>query len=250
MWNYIIYNNDTFEKIKEIANNSIDLIITDPPYWVNFQNAWYDDSKEYVFSKLDYLFKEFKRILKQWSHIYIFIPTLEAEKWIAVWKKYLKFNNLLATKAFKTNVCKANNNFWHNLQLVMYLSKWEPKEFYQVNWIKTSESRLTDPRNKNPKEFTYKYPNYIPEYIRSTAFDSKFHPNEKNINFLSNLVKLSSKEWDVIFDPFMWSWTTGLASLYLNRKFIWIEQNNMYIEISKNRISNLNLKLKKINHGS
>jgi DNA modification methylase len=54
----------------------------------------------------------------------------------------------------------------------------------------------------------------------------------------------------VIFDPFMWSWTTGLASLYLNRKFIWIEQNNMYIEISKNRISNLNLKLKKINHGS
>ena len=88
MWNYIIYNNDTFEKIKEIANNSIDLIITDPPYWVNFQNAWYDDSKEYVFSKLDYLFKEFKRILKQWSHIYIFIPTLEAEKWIA--EKYLK----------------------------------------------------------------------------------------------------------------------------------------------------------------
>lgn len=239
MSNYILYNTDTFEKIQEIKDESIDLIITDPPYWVNFQNAWYDDSREYIFPKLDFLFKEFKRILKKWSHVYIFIPTLEAEKWILAWKKHLRFNNLLATKSLKINISKTNNNFWHSLQLIMYFSKWEAKDFNRIKWIKTSESWLNDPRNKNPQEFTYKYPNYIPEYIRSTAFDSKYHPNEKNIQFISYLVKLSSQEQDVVFDPFMWSWTTWLSSLNSNRKFIWIEKNNKYIEICEKRIKNL-----------
>jgi len=78
--NYKIYEGDAFEKVKEIEDNSIDLIITDPPYWVNFKNSWYNDSKEYIFSKLDILFKEFKRILKNWCHIYVFIPNLETEK--------------------------------------------------------------------------------------------------------------------------------------------------------------------------
>ena len=78
----------------------------------------------------------------------------------------------------------------------MYLSKWELKEFIRLI-DKTSEICWTDPRNKNPKEFTYKYPNYIPEYIRSTAFDSKFHPMKKYKLFIQ-FSKTSSKEWDVI----------------------------------------------------
>lgn len=236
---YRIYNNDTFDKIKELKNNSIDLIITDPPYWVNFKKGDYNDTKEYIFSKLDFLFSEFYRITKNNSHIFIFIPTLESNTWISIARKYFYFNNLLATKATKVNSSLKNNNFWHNLQLVMYLSKWKAKDFNKVNWIKTSQSWLNDPRNKNPKEYTYKYSNYIPDYIRSTAFDSKLHPNEKNVKFLSYLVRLSSNKNNVVFDPFMWSWTTWLASLYFDRKFIWIELNKNYFNIAKNRIENL-----------
>ena len=243
MEKYVLYREDAFQKIKEIKSWSIDLVITDPPYGVNFRSAWYNDSKEYIFPKLDIMFRELKRILKFGSHVYVFIPTLEAEKWISVAKKYLYFNNILATKALKTNCSKKNNNYGHNLQLVMYCSKSQPKDINHVNWIKTSKSWLNDPRNKYPKEYTYKYPNYIPDYIRSTAFDSKFHPNEKNIKFLSYLVRLSSHEWEIILDPFMWSGTTWLASLYFNRKFIGIEQNEKYFEIAKQRLSNLKLNI-------
>lgn len=239
----VLYLDDAFQKIKDIKTESTDLIITDPSYGVNFQKAWYDDSKTYIFPRLDLLFKEFKRILKSSSHVYVFIPTLEAEKWIIAAKKYFYFNNMLATKTLKTTSSKKNNNYGHNLQLVMFCSKGCPKNLNRVNWIKTSQSWLNDSRNQNPKKFTYKYPNYIPDYIRSTAFDSKFHPNEKNIQFLSYLVRISSNEWDIVFDPFMWSWTTWLASIYFNRKFIGIEQNIEYFNIAKERLSNLNLNL-------
>jgi len=83
--------------LQNIEDNSIDLIIIDPPYGVNFAgNKKYNDSKEYVFNNYENWLMEMYRVLKEKSHIYIFIPTLEADKWIKKVKEIFTFNNLLA----------------------------------------------------------------------------------------------------------------------------------------------------------
>ena len=82
-------NMDCLEGMKKLEDNSVDCIITDVPYGVNFKNDFYDDSKGYVFSTYEQWIKEYARLLKKGSHCYIFIPTLEVDKWVSMVKKYL-----------------------------------------------------------------------------------------------------------------------------------------------------------------
>ena len=84
-------------------------------------------------------------------------------------------------------------------------------------------------------EFKTKFTYYITPLNQSDK--KKYgHPTIKPINIVTNLIVNSSLENGIVFDPFMGSGTTGLAALELNRKFIGIELNEEYFELSKQRI--------------
>ncbi len=63
------------------------------------------------------------------------------------------------------------------------------------------------------------------------------HPTIKPLNIISALVKNSSREGDVVLDPFMGSGTTGVACVGLKRKFIGMELKEDYFEIARQRIT-------------
>lgn len=65
---------------------------------------------------------------------------------------------------------------------------------------------------------------------------ANFHPTVKPIALMEYLVKLVSREGQVVLDPFMGSGTTGMACKELNRDFIGIEMMEEYMEIAKCRI--------------
>lgn len=65
------------------------------------------------------------------------------------------------------------------------------------------------------------------------------HPTIKPLDIVEKLVINSSQENDVIFDPFMGSGTTGVASNLHKRRFVGIELDNTYFETAKKRIENL-----------
>lgn len=65
---------------------------------------------------------------------------------------------------------------------------------------------------------------------------NKFHPTEKPVNLLKELIRLHTKENNVILDCFMGSGSTGVACKELNRDFIGIELNKEYFEIAKKRM--------------
>ena len=240
--NIKIENNDCLIEMNKLNDNSIDLILTDVPYWVDFK--WnYDDTKEYVFSNHIKWLSEMYRVLKEWNHCYIFIPTLEIDKWVS-WAKYVWFNlkNILTTRTYTTNRY-ISNNFKFDNQFILYLSKWKAKRLNQVNWIKTSESWLNDKRNKNPHEYTYSYPSFIREYFWNQKPNKKtknIHWNEKNVEFCKTLILLSSNPWDIVLDPFLWSWTTGISCIQLwDRDFIWYEKNKDNYNLSLRRINTI-----------
>lgn len=66
--------------------------------------------------------------------------------------------------------------------------------------------------------------------------NKNFHPTVKPIALMEYLIKMVTKEWYTVLDPFMWSWTTALACKNINRKFIWFELEKEYVEIANARI--------------
>ena len=68
------------------------------------------------------------------------------------------------------------------------------------------------------------------------------HPTIKPLNIIENLVKISSREGDVILDPFVGSGTTCVASKRLGRKYIGFEINEKYYKIAKDRLQGWNQK--------
>ena len=64
----------------------------------------------------------------------------------------------------------------------------------------------------------------------------KSHPTEKPVELITRLIENSSKQWDIILDPFMWSWSCWVACKNLNRKFIWIELDEWYFNIACERL--------------
>lgn len=238
-----IYLCDTTHSLQYIPDNSVDLIIIDPPYGTERPNDGYDDSQLYVFSVYDIWMKEFYRILKEGGHIYIFVPTLLIHKWIQKVDDYFTYKNLIATQCYVNNrfMRKPNNNFGFDAQYIIFAHKGIGREFNQVDWIPTSEEWLRDKRNQNPKPFTYMYPNYIyydliRANIKANEQVKKQHPNVKNPNLIADFIQMSSNIGDVVADFFMGSGSTAIACLKTNRHYFGFELNENHYKNALQRI--------------
>lgn len=241
---YLLYNLDFLDGIEKIDDYSIDLIITDPPFGVDIQNnQYFDDSKEYVFSHIESWIYHMWRVLKKNSHCYIYVPSLEIDKWVSTVKKYFNYNNLLGGDNYTTHKYQANN-FDFSLQCIIYCSKGKAKDLNYIDWIKTSSSWYRDNRNKNPKEFTHQYPSYIPKKFRANVKPNQqvklVHPCQKNGELIEKFILLSSEKNDVVMDPFCGSGIVCASAINLNRKFVGYEKDKEYynkaIELINNHI--------------
>ena len=70
------------------------------------------------------------------------------------------------------------------------------------------------------------------------------HPTQKPIDLLNRIVMASTDKGDTVLDPFTGSSTTGLAALLNDRKFIGIDTENEYLDLSIKRFDELNKKSK------
>jgi len=245
-----VINSDCMDILQIFPDETIDLIITDPPYGVNFDNEFYDDSTSVVFEKYQEWLNEMSRVLKMNSHIYIFVPSLHIDKWIKGVRKSLNFNNVIALQVYQTNrTSSIKNNLTFDLQLVIFGSKDKAKDFNQVKWIPTSSSWLRDKRNTNPQLFTYQYPSFInSKIIRANTKPNetikRIHPNEKNPKLIQYWIEMSSTSNSIILDPFCGSGSTGEAAWKSNRNFILIEKNTEYYKRAKERLKRIMLQKK------
>lgn len=236
---------DALDGMAKLNDETIDLIITDPPFGVEYKNEVYDDSKEFVFGNLDKWISEMSRVLKTHSHIYIYIPTLEIDKWVYTVKKYFNFKNILSASVHATNRYM-KDNYNYDQQFIIYASKGKPKRLNKVNWIPTSAAWLNDKRNPDPKNYVYTYPARIPKKWKSNVqpneFVSKLHPNQKSWELAKWFVLLSSEENDIVFDPFCGSGSFLISAKITGRKWIGLDQNTEKAEQARQRIRTFSYK--------
>lgn len=230
--------NDLFKKVDD---NSIDLIITDPPYGVEYSKG-FDDSLEYVQENIGVWLAQMHRVLKENHHCYIFIPNKQAGLWLSQIQETFTVNNILTVRNYTTSQY-SKNNFHYNNQLIVYCSKGIPKDLNQYDFFKTSESWLNDNRNKKPNSYTYSYPAFIDNCFanvkKTRSKQGNGHPCGKNPDLLRLFVNISSKPGDVVFDPFMGGGSTGLTALDERRDFVGFEKNENYFNILNEKFKNV-----------
>lgn len=213
---------DCMEMLKNIPNNSVDLVVTDPPYLISTQGAgiYKQKDKQYVkeltnmqdgFSTevLDELCRVMKKI-----NIYIWCSQKQILFLLDYFVKKKKCNwNLLCWH--KTNPVPACGN--------KYLTDTEYILFFREKGVKV--------HGKFNTKFTY----YVTPLNQQDK--KKYnHPTIKPLSIIENLIINSSVEGGIVLDPFMGSGTIGVACKNLNREFIGMEIDEQYFNVAKQRI--------------
>lgn len=232
-----IVKSDCLAHSDNIHSESVDLIITDPPWGCN---AWdkgnYTDDEEYIKEKIPLWIAEFSRVLKPSCHIYIYVPTKYIENWLIPFKQHFKLNNILTAENMKVGKYYPNK-FRNNQQMILYGSKGVAKNFNKSDFILTSDSWFKDKRNLNPERYTYKYPAYIPSYIKATVEESVGHPDEKNEILIRHLIEISSNPGELVVDFFMGCAPVAMASIKTKRSFFGYEDNPEYYKLCMERVA-------------
>jgi len=239
MSNIDLYNGDCLEVMDSLIsqNITVDAIITDPPYGVNFSKIQ-GDFKDDVLRNIPLWYDRFHKLLREHSFLFLYIGVKNIENWILEGKKYFEFKNIITARAFNNGAKTPNNNFGFQSQHILVFSKGVGKKLNEVDFIPTSDAWYNDKRNKNPKKYTYEYPNFIKtdwSFATEKRASKNYHPTEKSIKLTQFLVEVSTNKGDLILDSFMGSGTTGLSCKNTNRNFIGIELDNKYFDIAKKK---------------
>ncbi len=226
---HTLIQGDCFEKLSTIESNSIDLILTDPPYNLgnystgNIKMSWRKDfnndlaewDKKHL-NPID-LVSEFKRIISPTGNIFAFTSYNLIGKW------HEAFDHQFDTFQFMV---------WHKTN--------PPPKLFKAGFLNSIELIVCMWNKKHTWNFGNQKDmhNFIesPICMGNERLKEPHHPTQKPIKVLSHLIKLASTEGQTILDPFMGVGSTGVAALLNNRNFIGIELEKEYFDASVKRI--------------
>jgi len=206
---------DCLEVMKDIPDNTIDLVVTDPPYGINYQSAWRIDTERFDFIEGDKninstFLKDCFRILKEDCGCYIFTRVDVYPEWLKEVEKYFKIKSVIVWDRIIHGLGDLNGSYAPLYDLIIYAVKGKPI--------------LKGNRPKNILR------------VQRVDSDKLLHPTQKPERLIESLIKNSSNENDIVLDTFLGSGTTAVACKKLNRKFIGIEINSEYCKIAEERL--------------
>ena len=264
-----IKNEEGFEYLSRIKNNSIDLVLTDPPYITSTEsgmNTLYKKVKENEEKGIEFIKTE-----EEWECV----KSRYKEKDIPESVKksnYMHYGNIYGKKyAVKTDYGDWDKDFnmdildkfvgeyykklrkggtiiiffdlWKITALKDILEKHKFKQLRFIEWIKTNPQPLNSKTNylTNCREiailavkdgkptFNSSYDNAIYSYPLQGG-KNRFHPTQKSLPLFEAIIKKHSNEGDTVLDTFLGSGTTALACINTNRNFKGCELNKEYCQ--------------------
>ena len=271
--NFTLYHADTLEFLKEFPENSIDMIFADPPYFLSSGSFTCQNGKMVSVKKGDWdlsngLKKDFEfhlewtkachRVLKPGGTIWI-SGTYHSIYQCGFALQINKFHILNDIAWFKPNASpNLSCRFFTASHETLIWARKEKKAKHTFNY-----KTMVEWGNNYQKEIKCKYCGKRGYYeilhekgkqMRSVwaintpqRIEKTFgkHPTQKPIELLKRIVLASTNKDDLILDPFTGSSATGLAAYLLGRKFIGIDNEKKYLDLSIKRFEELDKNLKK-----
>jgi len=200
---------DALDSIKTLSDNEVDVVITDPPYGVDFKssrrtgNPEFDDSLG-ILEYFDDLCVELKRVCKENAHIYVFCGCVNAFEFKRILSKHFEVHDNWLTWV--------KNNHTPCDFKARYASK------YEIIWF------CTMPNGKERKLNN----SVSPDVLEFAIPQDKVHDCQKPEPLLEYLIKNSSGLGEVVLDPFAGSGSTLLAAAKCGRHFIGFEKEEKY----------------------
>lgn len=238
------YNEDCFNHMRSMADRSIDTIVTDPPYGIDFKgvtsNTDWDCIQDYKKFITDFLI-EAKRILKDNGTIWMFCARTKIRDVFAAiedaglqcnmqnWMTYARQKGRGAKNKLKSqaeevlHITKGKNYTWNPIEylrecVIPYVKDGKPRGWFIDQ---NTGERLRWSGVGNVLCFT--------SLFFKSKFEKQIHPAQKPVLLFTELIMLSSKPGDVIFDPFAGSGSCGVAAQLTDRNWVGCElDTDMY----------------------
>jgi site-specific DNA-methyltransferase (adenine-specific) len=213
-----IYNMDCLVGMGNIPDETIDLVVTDPPYLINYKTGHRQD-KAHRFNRVilnddneelikNYI-KECHRIMKQNTAMYMFCSSHKVDFFKVELEKYFTIKNMIIWEKNNHTAGDLESSYGRKYEIVFLVNKGN-RPF--------NGKRLTD----------------VWRFDR-VSVDAQLHQNQKPTPLISQCIRNHSNEGDVVFDGFMGSGTTAISCHRLNRNFIGFELDKEYHEIAVER---------------
>lgn len=210
-----LVNNDCIKHFQTIEDESIDLIISDPPYNIKFKSnrrkiKYKSIENDNNFDWLDAFVNNSYRTLKDNSHFYCFCSFHNVDIFKQAIQKHFKVKNILIWSKNNTGMGDLYCDYAPKFEMIIFAVK--------------GKRKLNGKRDSNILEF------------KRTG--NKLHSTQKPIDLIEYLVTKSSNVNDIVLDPFAGSGTTAIASFNTDRSCICVEMNDDCFEVMNDRVRN------------
>jgi len=241
-----IYTGDCLKYLKDtkiMPDNSIDLIITDPPFNIgkkydgNYNdNQKFEDYLQWCYKWIDQLV----RVLKIGGSIYIFNYP-ENNAYLKVYldkKKEMEFRRWLVWH-YPTNTGHSKKNYTRTQDSILFYTKGDNYTFNKEQ-VAQPYKNPTDKRVRklieSGKKGTGPYDVFNFNLVKNVSKEKTEHIAQLPVALVEIFVRASSNPSDIVFDPFLGSGTTAVAAKKNGRHYIGCELSDKYVSISEKRL--------------
>ena len=249
-----IYNWDCIKVMKEkIDNNSVNLIFADPPYNLSWKDmklvgnkTWWDWKKvnerwdimtenEYFDFTNKWISESFRVLKDNWS---IFISATYHNLWEVLMNLKLNwFDTKNIITWYKVNAMPniTKRIFTHSCEYVVWAVKWK---WWTFNYEVSKEINPEKQKNWESKQMRDMWTIPLCQWKERVKDENNktLHPTQKPEELLKRIILIASNAWDLVLDPFNWTWTTTFIAKKYDRNYIWIELDKKYFEASNRRL--------------
>ena len=228
---------DCLEKMKDIPDKSIDMILCDLPYGTTA-------CKWDTIIPFEPLWEQYKRIIKDNGTIVLTASQPFTSALVMSNIKMFRYE-WIWEKSYSTGFMNANKMPMKNVEdvLVFYkkLPVYNPQGIIEINKKQTrkrdKETTIYNNMGLKDGEYTQKFSNYPTQIIKTEKKEKTVHPTQKPVALFEYLIKTYTNAGETVLDNCMGSGTTGVACKNLNRNFIGIELDPEYFKIAEKRIN-------------